>query len=210
MPASRTSQFALVIANLVPLAGVIWFDWRVFDVLILYWVENVVIGIINVLRMLACRGGLTGIRAVDSGGRLFLIPFFAVHYGFFCFGHYTAVVSFFDDPASGASAGMPALLWESGLWVGVAAIAISHLVSFGFNFIGRGEYLRTSLTELMHRPYGRIVVMHLTVIGGAFLMAMFGNPLWMLVLLIALKVGFDLGLHRRERSVFDRAMPAGG
>ncbi|MGI9247995.1 MAG: DUF6498-containing protein, partial [Woeseiaceae bacterium] len=53
----RPSSIALVLANLVPLAGVLLFDWQVFDVLMLYWAENVIIGVINVLRMGVCRGG---------------------------------------------------------------------------------------------------------------------------------------------------------
>lgn len=222
MPQTRASRLALVLANLVPIVGVVWFDWRVFDILILYWAENVVVGGINVLRMLACRGGSVldahlpagfrsqhdagqprALQRAASGMRLFLIPFFAVHYGLFCFGHYTAVVSIFGDLNGGG--GGPAFSWPPELWIGVAAITASHLVSFWFNYIGQGEYQRTSLRELMHRPYGRIVVMHLTVIGGGLLVTTLGNPLWMLVLLVVLKIGIDLGLHVRERSVFRRS-----
>ena len=42
---------ALVLANLVPLAGVLLWEWSVSSVVILYWFENVVIGVVNVLRM---------------------------------------------------------------------------------------------------------------------------------------------------------------
>ena len=38
------SLVALVLVNLVPIAGVLFFDWRVFDLLLLYWAESVVIG----------------------------------------------------------------------------------------------------------------------------------------------------------------------
>ena len=34
----------LIAANLVPLYGVFQWGWKVGDILILYWIENVIIG----------------------------------------------------------------------------------------------------------------------------------------------------------------------
>ncbi|NIA27398.1 MAG: hypothetical protein GWP02_05020 [Desulfobulbaceae bacterium] len=66
---SRPSAIILILANLVPLAGVLFLGWRVFDVIILYWAENVVIGVINVLRMITCRPepGLAGLTQGGAG-----------------------------------------------------------------------------------------------------------------------------------------------
>jgi hypothetical protein len=47
---------SLVLANLVPLAGVVWFGWSVRTVLIVYWLENGVVGAFNVLKMLHAEG----------------------------------------------------------------------------------------------------------------------------------------------------------
>jgi len=210
---SRPSAIVLILANLVPLFGVLFLDWRVFDVIILYWAENVVIGVINVLRMITCQPG-TGLAGfaqgsaeldltdtqqrtlarVSGGIRFFIIPFFAVHYGMFCFGHYTAVTSFFE--------GNLALTWQSPLWIGVAAILISHLASFWINFIGDGEYKRTNLKQLMQRPYGRIIALHIAIIAGGFVVTLLGNPLPALVVLIAVKIVIDLRMHDRERRKF--------
>ena len=41
--------------NLLPLCGVILWDWRSFDLIFLYWMENVVIGAVMILRMVARR-----------------------------------------------------------------------------------------------------------------------------------------------------------
>ncbi len=43
----RPSAYVLILANLIPVAGVLLFDWNVLSILILYWAESVVIGIIN-------------------------------------------------------------------------------------------------------------------------------------------------------------------
>ena len=200
MTLTRPSAVALILANLVPLAGVLWLDWRVFDILMLYWAENVVIGVVNVLRMIAC-GARTDFRFL-------LIPFFIVHYGMFCFGHYTAVVRLFADEQDLASGNghifgvAPADVWQSPLWFGVVAIAISHLLSFYFNFLGRREYRRTNMMQLMRRPYGRIIVLHIAVIAGGFLIAVLGDPTWMLLVLIVMKSAIDLRMHEKERHLF--------
>ncbi len=81
----RPSSIALVLANLMPLGGVFLFDWQVFDILMLYWAENVVIGVVNVLRM----------SVSGESEKWFYIPFFIVHYGLFCFGHLSAVTGIF-------------------------------------------------------------------------------------------------------------------
>lgn len=194
----RPSYVVLVLANLVPLAGVFLLDWQVFDVLMLYWAENVVIGVINVLRM----------AVSGRGSKFFLIPFFIVHYGMFCYGHLAAVTGIFSDAMGAATAreyffGMPAdVAWQSPLWIAIAAIAASHLFSFFGNFIAGEEYRRTTTEKLMNRPYGRIVVLHFAIIIGAALIQWLGSPIMMLVVLVAAKIAFDLRLHIAEREKF--------
>ena len=50
----KSSSFALIAANCLPLFGVLFFGWDTFSIIFLYWAENVVIGAINVLKMIAC------------------------------------------------------------------------------------------------------------------------------------------------------------
>ena len=209
---SRPSAIALVAANLVPLAGVLLFDWQVLDILILYWAENVVIGAINVLRMFVCLAGRGVRRAEDPAPRrpkLLLIPFFALHYGLFCFGHYTAVMAIFAEHSGSSDLLMTLTMplaeaWRSPFWIGIVAITASHLISFFGNFIGDQEYRRTNLSGLIRRPYGRIVVLHVTIVAGGALVVWLGSPLPMLFVLIAAKVGIDLHMHHRERQTFSR------
>jgi hypothetical protein len=194
----RPSSIVLVIANLVPLGGVFLLDWQVFDILMLYWAENVVIGVINVLRM----------AVSGNGSRWFMIPFFTMHYGLFCFGHLSAITAIFSDAIGTGTAWQYffdaplAVAWKSPLWLGIGAIAASHLFSFFANFVAGGEYHRTTVNELMQRPYGRIVVLHVAVILGAALIQWLGSPVLMLVVLIAAKIALDLRLHLAERSKF--------
>ncbi|HSS63799.1 MAG TPA: DUF6498-containing protein, partial [Gammaproteobacteria bacterium] len=78
------------------------------------------------------------------------------------------------------------------------ALFSSHAFSFIRNYLGRGVYLNTDVKSLMVRPYGRIPALHVTVIIGGFFLLSLGSPVTRLVLLIFLKVGFNLRAHHKE------------
>lgn len=46
------SLVTLIISNLIPLFGLAVFNWDVRSVISIYWVENVVVGFYNVLKMI--------------------------------------------------------------------------------------------------------------------------------------------------------------
>ena len=50
----RPSSRVLILANLIPLAGVLLFRWDILAILLLYWTESVIIGVINVFKMIFC------------------------------------------------------------------------------------------------------------------------------------------------------------
>ncbi|MEM9657809.1 MAG: DUF6498-containing protein, partial [Planctomycetota bacterium] len=130
---SPPSVIALVVANVVPLFGVLLFDWSVFAVMALYWSENVIIGVINVLKMIACTPdpsqvdfrdaidraeaeamlaawsksskNVSGIGAAHQLSKLFFIPFFVFHYGLFCAGHGVFIVVLFGADDGGLAVG---------------------------------------------------------------------------------------------------------
>lgn len=215
----RASTLILVLANLIPLLGVTLWQWDVLAILLLYWSESVVIGVLNVLRMVTCAGGnlVQGVLAMANRPvpeelrqqlpripvnalKFFLIPFFIVHYGAFCFGHLTFVLAIFSDSGLSLRSGSAlAALWQGSFWIAVAAVFASHLFSFFANYIGKGEYRNASLFLLMHRPYGRIISMHVAIVLGAGLVMYLGNPLPILLILIVAKTILDVRLHEKER-----------
>jgi len=52
----RISIGSLILSNLIPLIGVLFFGWDVSTILILYWSENVIIGFYNIFKMAMARG----------------------------------------------------------------------------------------------------------------------------------------------------------
>ena len=194
------SSAALIAANLIPLAGVLAGGWRVFDVLLLFWAENVIIGVFNVLRMLV----VAKRREPSAVG---LAMFFTLHYGIFTIVHGVFVVTLFG---AAAESPLPAFagLAAPGLALPLAALVASHGVSFLANFVFGGEMDRVSAGALMAAPYGRVVVLHVTIIFGGFAVAASGAPVLALALLVALKIVVDLAAHLAEHRGMAKAKPA--
>jgi hypothetical protein len=197
---SRLSAVLLVFANLVPLYGVLAWGWEVFPLLVLFWAENVIVGLLNVARMLA-------VDPADPllwGAKLFLVPFFCVHYGMFTAGHGVFVLSGMFGGQGYKVQGLNPLgaaldaFRDFGLWLPAAILAASHLFSFLWNYLYRGEFRRAELKALMHKPYTRVILLHVTIIFGGMAAMALGSPVWALVLLVALKTLIDVVAHLRE------------
>ena len=219
---SRTA-IALIVANAIPIVGVLFFGWSLLTILVLYWIENAIVGLWNVPKIVLAQGSLTetpigapsgtppaGPRAafanliggrIPTLGRVAMAAFFVLHYGGFWVGH--GVFVFALPNFAGAFGGGPGpfgeVLW-SNVWLAAAALFLSHGASFFFNYLSRGEFRRISPPQQMFAPYGRVVVLHLTILFGAFVAGLLGAPLGVLLILVVLKTAFDLRLHLREHT----------
>ena len=195
----RLSLAALVAANLVPLFGVLLWDWDVFLLLLLFWSENVIIGIFGIARLIVA-------RVSDSGaGGLFLPLFFLVHYGGFMFGHFMVLFGMYsghfeDGTVSAEPADYYGILAENLNWLAILALFVSHGWSFIENDMGKREHERLSPGQAMALPYRRMFITHIALIAGGFFLVERGQPLGGLVLLIAMKIVLDVFFHRREHA----------
>lgn len=84
------------------------------------------------------------------------------------------------------------------VWPAFLGITLSHGFSFFYNFIGKKEFRRSTPEKQMMAPYGRIILMHLTIIFGGWLILALGTPVLALVLLIVLKILSDIRAHNKE------------
>tara|TARA_B100001540_G_scaffold283478_1_gene275039 strand:+ start:437 stop:1114 length:678 start_codon:yes stop_codon:yes gene_type:complete len=202
----RLSLWLLVGVNLLPLAGVVWLDWDIAALVVLYWSENLVLGFYTLLKMLL----------VSPLGGLGMGCFFALHYGGFCAVHGLFVIVLMIgsdvDPMPGepwplflvfvqllVNVVREVLSFAPPAWiVAFAALFLSHGVSFVANFLLGPERQRQDLRQLMRAPYGRIVVLHLAILLGGFAVMALGQPLALLLVLVLGKLGLDIVLHERE------------
>jgi len=199
----RDTLLALIAANIVPLIGVLCWEWSVSSVLILYWFENVVIGVLNIAKIV-----LSAAPDEPAAAKFFYVPFFTVHYFAFCGAHGVFLFSLFGDsdgyfPTPSGLGLVSALeravdIFWTPLALAAAALALSHLYSFVRNFLLGGEYLKIGARRLMSAPYGRVVALHVTIIGGGFVATMLASPIWVIVILVVVKTAVDLKMHLVE------------
>jgi hypothetical protein len=212
----KLSPLVLIGANLIPLAGVFFFGWGVTFIVLLYWIENLIAGFYNILKMAILKTE----QAANNLNKLFIIPFFCLHYGGFCAVHGVFLTTFFkigsgSSPLDSGSVwwgpfvflqilfSVIAKLWASKppemIWA-VIGLFISHGVSFVENYILGLEYRTSAMKELMHKPYQRIIVMHIAIIFGGIFVMKLNSPMPLMIILILLKIFFDQYLHRKSHS----------
>ena len=187
--------------------GVIEWKWDVRSLVLLYWWENLIIGALQVVKLLVSPVSISySWRALIL--RFGLCGFFVVHYGGFCAVHGLFLlligdfsrgpnfgeVNFFLGPFVFLS-----LLWNvasqtlailptSALW-SLLAIFVARLVAMIGSYKQWREF---EVSVLMLEPYKHIVVVHLAVLFGAML-ALWSNNAWPVLLLVVLgKMLLDL------------------
>ena len=118
---------------------------------LLFWLENVIVGVLNIPRILFATGDESASGAFFH--RLFTAVFFTVHYGLFTFVHGVFVFSMFggeqyEEPS-------PQLVWQLiqqfQLYWAVAALFFSHLVSLVMNYFLAGEYRTAEVKHMMKK-----------------------------------------------------------
>ena len=197
---SCIAGFAAYVA--LPIVGIVFFDWDWRSVIILYWLENITVGAQTIIAMIRSprvqdpgRTTLTfngSSRPAAKGG---LIVFFMFHYGIFtvvhgafvflmAFGFFGMMGAFGMPTPSGSipeiDIGGILLVWGVGSLVQLVA---------GF-FTPRADL--PAVGTLFMSPYRRIIVLHLTILGGAWLIRYFEWPPIAAILLVALHFVMDL------------------
>jgi len=201
-----SSVILIIVANMVPVVGAVFFNWDTRAILPVYWAENVIIGVFTVLKMLKAQGAGKPIKAIVMGKsqmlsnnslKNFMAVFFSLHYGIFSLVHGIFIVvitamsiGFEKDLSSSVIIG-----FFLNFFISVIFIFISHTFSYFSNYIGKKEYLQTNQYSLMFRPYPRIFITQFTIIIGMNIMLQMNNAQWIFYLLVAFKTLVDIIQH---------------
>ncbi len=201
IPKLDRSSLPIILWNLTPLAGVLFFGWEAISVFVCYALETIVIGIFNVFKLIAVNYyGLPpqpDEKGVQGWG---IIPFFLVHYYLFVF----IQLSIFFPIAGSGSLGPLAfinnlfsLTLKSDYNIALGLFVANNAYLFVTDFILPRTYQKRSVLQQMFEPYTRIFVQQFVVILGAMVYTLSGSGIFIVVLLVVIKTWFDLLLYRK-------------
>jgi hypothetical protein len=213
---SGSALVALVIANAFVAFQTFRHDWGYYEVMLIYWVEIIILGCYNVLRMLvvgvvgAAPLGAWAARWVDPGGTLNRLALTAIGVGFFVvkFGGFALTIgllvlllpAFLAVEGDGSGAGLHRALLAAGPGFLMAAgvLALSHGVSFVRNFLAGREYDRIDVVSLAFWPYLRMSLVAVTLLAGlavAGLLPGVGRQAAFAGVMVLLKLAVDAMSH---------------
>lgn len=229
------SAYVIIAANLLPLMMTMGGAWSLNEILPLYWSESAIIGFFTLLKIISAGGPIAKLNnrrgepteftsqetipggaysALAIGAKIFMAGFFTVHFGLFMFVHGVFLFGFVlqgmhlgkatVDPLSPA-------LWLHYLWAvkwGILSLFGGHAASFFMNYLGAGEYRTARPDQCMHRPYPRVIVMHLTILLGAFVSTAMPAAGPVMVFFVAAKIFADVHAHLKERAKAAEQAPA--
>lgn len=204
----------LVIANMIPLVGVIFFGWDAFNIIVAYFMEALVIGFFNVLRIAVLKEPPPSKHPHEW--KLAFVPIYTAFFGGLCTLYGTIIFFVFGEsqgigfPKPGQ--GWPCFLVFVQIWIdglrqcltmrpdmtyALVALFMCHGISYVYDSLIKGENRTQEAlqSQLLRQPLSRLLVMHLAVVIGGGLSIELGSPVAILVVLIALKTSIDMKLH---------------
>lgn len=183
----------LVGANLIPLVGVLLWDWSLFGLLVLYWSESAIVGLFSIIDI-PRRFGL-------SFGAVFTMLFFLVHFSIFMVGHLMFLIALVQMTGVEITGGLVQSLWRAitvemsqmTFAIGFGALIISH----GYEWVTASpesqEMSEKAMGRVMKKPYHRIAAMHISIIVLLFLISLMGTQVTgTLLVIILVKLLVDL------------------
>jgi hypothetical protein len=218
--ADRIGLVALVLANLFVALQTLRHEWGYYEVMLVYWVEVVVLGGYNVLRMLVVGVigdqplGAWAARWVDLGSPLNRLGLTALGVGIFVvkFANFALAIGLFvlllpallatpPGERSAGSVGQALAAAGPGVLAAGGALVLSHGITFVRNFLLAREYHRVGLVGLVAWPYARMsLVGGLLLVGTAVarLLPGLGRQTLFAGLMVLLKLGADAVSHLVE------------
>ena len=199
------SLLILIISNLITIILAITQHWNLISIMWIFWVQSVIIGIFNFIRILTLKEFSTknfkindhSVEPTESTKK-FTAFFFLIHYGIF---HLVYMIFLLSNHAE--LNGIPItynITLNSSEIMGIIIMGLiffgNHLFSFIYNYEKDSKKVR-NIGTVMFFPYARIFPMHLTIAFGLFLI----NDAGSIFLFLILKTIADVIMHQVEHKL---------
>ena len=224
-----------LIANLIPLYGVLYWGWDTFQLLMLYWMETVIIAFWTIRRIAHLPNDQLGTIKVNgkekAATHTTLCGFFTLHAGMFIFVHLVFLWVLFSGDwlkkVHGVAGFFDELFIADGLWLALIFMFVSGWIAYRVSTsqgypraMERGLYPNKkiapaaeagadSVGSIVGGLYVRIVIMQIAIIAGAMLANSYGSMAPLLIV-IGFKTLADMAASIRGSSALKGATWSSG
>ncbi len=202
----------LIIANAIPIIGVVFFQWGVFPLVFLYWLENGVVCLVTVVKLVV--GDFK--RGRPNWPKKWAIPLFVIIFVACMALHGLIVLLIFASMGPDGKEGLAAIhhvlgqAVKAGVLLSGVGLMVSHVWSLAKEYWPVRREQRMTVCDAIMAPYGRIMVLHLFITGAAWLVVNVGESILVLLLFVALKTIVDLITHAVGHYISARSREANG
>ncbi|MFT4599969.1 MAG: hypothetical protein ACI857_000137 [Arenicella sp.] len=200
----KLTLISIILLNLITLIIAINLDWKTFDLVLLFWTENLAIGLFNVPKMIIAFFS----NWSKKGNSFFPIPFFIAHFSIFCFGHGVIITKLFgEEKLEGVHMAEPVvdLINTPTFFSGLIIMCSIQAIFFVTRFIFKGEYKSSTVSKQMFEPYKRIFITQALLMGLAVMIFMINSEssfnadsILTLCLFFVIKIIIDIQLYRSD------------
>ena len=192
------SLWGVIGGNVIAMVLAFTQGWPLSQIMWVYWGQSVIIGVVNVIRMLGLKEFSTkGMKMNDAPvpetqeAKRGVAFFFAIHYGFF---HFVYAIFLWQEQPLNALAMNEAILMA----LAASAFVGSHSFSYMHNLKADFRQQKPNLGTIMFYPYLRIIPMHLAIIFGGMIEGMG------ILIFMGLKTFADASTHMIEHYLFQK------
>jgi hypothetical protein len=194
------------IGNIIPLIGVLYWQWDTFQLVILYWLETLVLAVVTLARLARLPASQRGESTVNGtlrpDTRASLVGFFALHSGCFIAAHLVFLITLFGSEwarkVGGTASYVHELLFANGAWTALTFIVVAQVIKFlvepeppAAAPAGGPNDKNAVVGAIVGQLYVRIVIMQCAIIFSGWISSTL-NSLSPLLIIITLKTLVDL------------------
>lgn len=181
----------LILVNLIPLIGIVFWSWSVFSIVYFYWQETVVMALWMIVKIIKTdnknfdKDPVASAKSEKIGLVLFLSIYFSLAlllYRLFIF-----VVFGPSDVESTTK------------WFSLIALLIAHGFLYYENFIKTGGDLKPTKKSGTPQTIKRIFILHVVIVLGGMLGSALGAPILAIILMVILKITAEITLQFSDK-----------
>jgi len=181
----------LVLANLIPIYGVLFANWNSINVIYYYWLESLILGVFNIFKIYKTA------NYHKISPRSFVLAFIIRYFGIVVIVGVVSILLIYINIGSKAF-----VFNLNYTFITLAMFLVSHGLSYKSNFIDGKEYEKANLVEqvsdLSHRIYAVVAI----ILFNAFMYSIFHEPIQGVAMLVFFKILFDIWLHLNEHDFY--------